>query len=126
MKYLICKIIGILGFATAIAGIVTFINSFGDFDHFYYILGGLLLTLGIFFGAFFTILGFLPQLRKAGIRRAKRLHERNAELIKEMTLASSSISQEIFNKATDLMYCKHCGKQIDKDSKFCKGCGKEQ
>ena len=23
-------------------------------------------------------------------------------------------------------YCKHCGTQIDKDSKFCKECGKEQ
>ena len=22
------------------------------------------------------------------------------------------------------MYCKHCGKEIDNDSKFCKECGK--
>ena len=24
------------------------------------------------------------------------------------------------------MFCKHCGTQIDIDSKFCKKCGKEQ
>ena len=24
------------------------------------------------------------------------------------------------------MYCKHCGKSIDADSKFCNHCGKEQ
>ena len=24
------------------------------------------------------------------------------------------------------IYCKHCGKLIDEDSKFCKSCGKEQ
>jgi uncharacterized membrane-anchored protein YhcB (DUF1043 family) len=24
------------------------------------------------------------------------------------------------------MYCKHCGREIDTDSKFCKHCGKEQ
>ena len=27
---------------------------------------------------------------------------------------------------TDKVYCKYCGKKIDKDSKFCKICGKEQ
>lgn len=26
----------------------------------------------------------------------------------------------------DFMFCKHCGSEIDKDSKFCKECGKEQ
>ena len=26
----------------------------------------------------------------------------------------------------DVVYCKHCGSIIDKDSKFCKSCGKEQ
>ena len=24
------------------------------------------------------------------------------------------------------IYCKHCGSEIDSDSKFCKKCGKEQ
>lgn len=28
--------------------------------------------------------------------------------------------------AEDSMYCKYCGKQIDRDSVFCKHCGKEQ
>ena len=26
----------------------------------------------------------------------------------------------------DNIYCKHCGSEIDSDSKFCKKCGKEQ
>ena len=26
----------------------------------------------------------------------------------------------------DNIYCKHCGSEIDNDSKFCKKCGKEQ
>ena len=28
--------------------------------------------------------------------------------------------------AEDNIYCKHCGSEIDNDSKFCKKCGKEQ
>ena len=27
---------------------------------------------------------------------------------------------------TNPIYCKHCGKKIDEDSKYCKHCGKEQ
>lgn len=27
---------------------------------------------------------------------------------------------------TESIYCKHCGSEIDNDSKFCKRCGKEQ
>lgn len=26
----------------------------------------------------------------------------------------------------DIMYCKHCGKPIDRDSRFCKECGAQQ
>ena len=29
-------------------------------------------------------------------------------------------------KEEDTIYCKHCGYEIDSDSKFCKKCGKEQ
>lgn len=28
--------------------------------------------------------------------------------------------------AEETIYCKHCGSEIDNDSKFCKKCGKEQ
>ena len=28
--------------------------------------------------------------------------------------------------AVDSIYCKHCGSEIDSDSKFCKKCGKKQ
>lgn len=28
--------------------------------------------------------------------------------------------------AVEKSFCKHCGAEIDKDSKFCKTCGKEQ
>jgi rRNA maturation endonuclease Nob1 len=39
--------------------------------------------------------------------------------------AIAKVTDAVKNSSSKI-YCKHCGKPIEKDSKFCKFCGKEQ
>ena len=123
VRALIFKIAGFAFLCVGICGIVLFILGFGDFDHQQFIIGLLMMTFGIFIGAFCLIIGFLPQLSKWGINRAVRLQAQNMDLIKEMVNSSAQISQKIANETSNTVFCKHCGTQIDSDSKFCKSCG---
>ena len=52
-----------------------------------------------------------------------------------MVNTSVDVAEEAITKVTKAVkeglkenqtYCKHCGVQIDSDSKFCSSCGKEQ
>ena len=63
-------------------------------------------------------------------------NEKDLEHISTKTAEISSPGVEITARAIKkgitedvkekLVYCKHCGKEIEVDSKFCKYCGKEQ
>lgn len=70
------------------------------------------------------------------IKSKKDILNQNEETLKDITIRRASINKETIETTaraikngltkSDKIYCKHCGKQIDKDSKFCKSCGKEQ
>jgi len=69
------------------------------------------------------------------VRSKKQILDENEELLREIADRKTDIETEQIKKKvraikegleTNSMYCKHCGKLIDKDSTFCKHCGKEQ
>ena len=70
-----------------------------------------------------------------GINAEKEILDNNEETMKDNVIRKANINKkgiEITANAIkeglngSKIYCKHCGKIIDDDSKFCKSCGKEQ
>lgn len=70
-----------------------------------------------------------------GINAEKEILDNNEETMKDNVIRKANINKkgiEITANAIkeglngSKIYCKHCGKLIDEDSKFCKSCGKEQ
>lgn len=70
-----------------------------------------------------------------GINAEKEIIDNNEETMMENATRKANINKkgiEITANAIkeglngSKIYCKHCGKLIDEDSKFCKSCGKEQ
>lgn len=70
-----------------------------------------------------------------GINVEKEILDNNEETMRENATRKANINKkgiEITANAIkeglngSKIYCKHCGKLIDDDSKFCKSCGKEQ
>ena len=70
-----------------------------------------------------------------GINAEKEILDNNEETMMENATRTANINKkgiEITANAIkeglngSKIYCKHCGKLIDEDSKFCKSCGKEQ
>lgn len=70
-----------------------------------------------------------------GINAEKEILDNNEETMIENATRKANINKkgiEITANAIkeglngSKIYCKHCGKLIDEDSKFCKSCGKEQ
>lgn len=69
------------------------------------------------------------------IRSKKQILAENEELLREINEMETDLETEKLKRKVRVIkdelkdnsiYCKHCGKQIDKDSRFCKHCGKEQ
>lgn len=79
--------------------------------------------------------GFAPSLQKFG---AKLQSETMEHAGKEITMATSKSAEVVSPAITKVaqsikqafdnsqIYCKHCGKLIDADSKFCKHCSEQQ
>lgn len=75
------------------------------------------------------------ELNKATIQIQKEIMEENYDDLKDLEQMDAEIkSTGIKKKAqafkegfeSNQVYCKHCGKKIDSDSKFCKYCGLNQ
>lgn len=69
------------------------------------------------------------------INSRKNILDANEDTLRDITTRSANINKEgieITARAIKdgltgtTIFCKHCGKSIDEDSKFCKFCGKEQ
>lgn len=54
----------------------------------------------------------------------KHIVDKEVSINKDAVKVMAGAIKEGFSK--EIVFCKHCGSQIDKDSKFCKACGKEQ
>ena len=132
--FLIFKIIGFASMLIALAGLVLLIMGFGDFEHNWFLFGMFMLPIGIF-GSFIGLVnGFMPEISKATARGVNYIQKQNKEELTEIANTSAEINKEAVTTIAsavseglgDKMFCKHCGKRIDADSKFCSFCGKEQ
>ena len=68
------------------------------------------------------------------INSTKNILDNNEDNLKHITEKTSDLGSIFVEKTAraikdgitnNNVYCKHCGKSIDSDSKFCKNCGKE-
>jgi hypothetical protein len=132
--FLMFKLIGFIGVAVAIIGLVLVITGFGDFTNDNFMIGGIMLALGFFVGFSCLTIGFRPELSRIATRSARYIQQENKEDLKEMAStrveihkdAITSTARAVKEGLKDTVFCKHCGNEIDVDSKYCRFCGKEQ
>ena len=130
--FIILKIIGIFLILVAVYGLVLIFTGFGDFESNKFMIGIMLTPFAFVGGITCTVMGFKPEIAKMHSKSFKYIQEENKEDLKEIANTYSDITKEAVNTITkavidgknQTMYCKHCGKEIDKDSKFCSHCGK--
>ena len=129
-RFLVLKIIGALCLAVFAAGTVMYIVSIStyEFGSGLFIAGLIMMVLGLMSGVPCLFVGFLPRLLQARVNTMQMMQQQNIKIIKELSAASAQVSantQATQQGSCEKMYCKHCGVQIDIDSRFCKSCGKE-
>ena len=134
--FLIFKIVGVVGVIVAVTGVVLAINGFGDFESNNFMIGGFLAVAGIMAGFTGLMMGFAPEIAKAQAKTTRYIQEENkddlsaiatntAEIVSDaVKTTAGAVAEGMGMRKT--MFCKHCGKEIDNDSKFCSFCGKEQ
>ena len=130
--FLVFKIAGILGLVIFIIGIIKLLTGFDDFESNDFLIGMFMMPIGLFIGFTGLMIGFRPEISKLSIKTAKYLQEENKDELKQITSTSAEIVSEALTTTVqtikeglkETMFCKHCGKEIDADSKFCKHCGK--
>lgn len=131
--FLVLKIVGFLGLAVAITGIIFLIIGFGDFETEFFMIGGFMMAFGLMATFPCLIIGFSPEISKLSTKTTKYIQQQNKEDLTDIANTSAEITEGAISKSAkavknglkDTMFCKHCGAEIDSDSKFCKSCGKE-
>lgn len=131
---LVFKIVGIIGLLVSIVGFVLVIIGFSDFDGSLFIVGGAMLTFGLFIGGSCLTQGFKPAIAKMHVKTTKYIQEENKEDFTDMANTTADIINDavvqtasaVKNGIKDSKYCKYCGKEIDADAIFCSRCGKKQ
>ena len=132
LHFLILKIVGFLLLTVVITGIGFVFTGFGDFSSNKFMIGGFMVTAGLFGAAVCLFVGFSPELTKMQTKSAKYIQNENREDLREIATTSAEITSDavsITARAVQkglrkTVFCKHCGKEIDADSKFCSHCGK--
>ena len=131
--FLVFKIIGFIGVAIAVIGLINLISGFGSFHTQKFLIGMFMMPIGFFLGFTFLMLGFRPEVSKMASKSVKYIQQENKDVLKDIASTNADINSDavtITAKAfkegfKDTVFCKHCGKEIDADSKFCRYCGKE-
>lgn len=136
--FLVLRILGFsfltLGIVLIILGCAVFRMEFGSNDT---TINPALFAPGMFLciGSITCfLLGYSAKIEKMAIQSKKYIQDSNKENLKDIANLSADISSEAITKVgksikegiKDKVFCKHCGAEIDSDSKFCKKCGKEQ
>lgn len=133
--FLVFKILGFLGIAVMVVGIVLAITGFDDLESNNFLIGGILVSVGIIPSVMFLMIGFRPEIAKMSIESKKYIQQQNQQSLTDIADTNAEIYDDAITHTAgaikkglteDKMYCKHCGAMIDSDSKFCSKCGKEQ
>lgn len=132
----------IIGLSSIVIGVILVIlgtvlkkpTGWGDTTTSYFELraSGLFILVLLGFGA--TAFGFMPKISKFQAKTDRYIQQETKSVRKDIATTNAEINEEGVKKAakaikeglTEEIYCKHCGKKIESDSKFCKYCGKEQ
>lgn len=131
---LVLKALGFVSIAVAIAGFALAFIGFGDFEHNYFMLGGIMSTVGTFVGILCLVSGFRPEITKLSTKTAKYIQEDNKEDLTDISDNNAEIMSGAVRKTAEAVkqglaetrFCKYCGEKIDVDSVFCSKCGKKQ
>ena len=142
IHFLILKIIGFallaVGVFILVNGLRTQVPDMGEDNWFdssrdksFTIFGGIACC---FISLPFLLLGFRPEIAKMKVKSAKYIQQANKEDLTDIVSDTADIAGDAVTKTTraikkglaDTMYCKHCGAEIDRDSKFCSVCGQAQ
>ena len=132
--YLVLKLVGFVGMAVFITGIVLFVTGFDDFESPKFMIGMMLFPFGLVIGVGALVTGFGPEIARMKTKNAKYIQTQNKEDLAEIATNSAEIMSEAITKTTQAVnkgldqtkFCKHCGAEIDEDSAFCSKCGKPQ
>ena len=134
-SFIIFRIIGSIGIAAGILGIILVITGFGDFESNNFMVGGFLATFGFFIGISCTVIGFLPEMSKMAVQTHKYIQNENKDDLKEIADTAAEINADAVTTiahaaaegfSQNTVFCKECGAKIDADSKFCRYCGTKQ
>ena len=132
--FLVFKFLGIACVVVTIIGFVLTFTGFGNFENNNFMIGSFMSTFGLFLAIVFLMIGFRPEIIKMSAKSAKYIQQQNKEDLSSIVNTSADIASEAITKTTqaikkgikDTMFCKHCGEEIDADSKFCNFCGRKQ
>ena len=91
----------------------------------------------VFVAAFLTIFSpkFRGKMMRKQVQATKYMMDESKEDLKSISDGMAYATHDGIKSTAraikegfteDSVYCKHCGAQIDSDSKFCNKCGKEQ
>ena len=72
IKFLIFKIIGVVGLVVAFIGGFKSCNGFGDFESNDFMVGGIMLTFGLFVGIACLVTGFMPEISKSTAKTVQK------------------------------------------------------
>ena len=134
MHFLIFKMVGVVGIAVAIWGVVLAINGFDDFESNNFMIGGFLAAIGLFAGISCSVVGFGPEIAKMRAKSMRYIQEENRDDLTAIATNAAEIASDAVTTTASAVaegmratkFCKHCGEKIDADAKFCPSCGKEQ
>ena len=126
--FIVFKIVGFIGIILAIIGFILACKGFDDFESNNFMIGGLMATFGLFIGVSCLVMGFRPEITKMSTKSIKYIQQENKEDLKDIISTTADMASEAVTKTTtaikqgidDTIFFKHCGEQIDFDSKFCK------
>lgn len=129
----IFKIIGVIGAASTVTGIILAIAGFGDFESNNFMIGTFVAVIGFAMASLGITIGFSPEISKARAKTLRYIQEENKEDLTAIANNSAEIMGDAISKTANsitngiqkTMFCKHCGAKIDIDSTFCSRCGKE-
>ncbi|MBQ8879286.1 MAG: zinc ribbon domain-containing protein [Clostridia bacterium] len=129
----IFKIIGVIGAASTVTGIVLTVAGLGDFESNNFMIGSFVAVIGVMMTALGIAIGFGPEIAKARAKTLRYIQEENKDDLTAIANNSAEIMSDAVSKTANAiangvqktMFCKHCGARIDADSTFCSRCGEK-
>lgn len=135
VHFLVLKIVGFIGIAVAITGVIMLVAGIKDPEKFIlFVVGGFMMTGGLACGSTGMVLGFAPEISRLSAKTRKYIQEENKEDLTDIADTHADIIGGAVQKVTGSVregmkkskFCKYCGAEIDEDSLYCNMCGKKQ